>query len=88
MQTRKQLSELKPGDWIISVAGRAVNSRFVEVRQMQQGAPVVGPRGGKYTLSERQPGNVLVTAVVLACEGVKPVVKPSDVAVVEVEEEW
>lgn len=88
MQIRKQLSELKPGDWVLSVAGRAVNSRFVEVRQMQQGAPVVGPRGGKYTLSERQPGDTLVTAVVLVCEGLKPVVHPASVAVVEVEEDW
>lgn len=52
-EVRVPVSELRPGEVIVKLGGREINSRFRELAEVRVGTRVRGPRGGLYELNAR-----------------------------------
>lgn len=50
-EVRVALEDIKPGEMIIRIGTREINSRFTELRDCRTGLRVNGPRGGAYRLT-------------------------------------
>lgn len=49
--TRIPASDIRIGETVISVGGRDIGSKLMEVRECRPGQSVAGPRGGRYRLT-------------------------------------
>jgi mannose-6-phosphate isomerase-like protein (cupin superfamily) len=61
-EIRIRVTELIPGDTVVRVGKTEVNGRFRELKEVQPGQRLVGPRGGRYDVTSHG-GEVLVAIV-------------------------